>query len=204
MQAGYPAFCEHDWSQTQSLKIPTAPEGLDNLAPEEQMRRKTKFRLEEANLYYTAATGIHNDEHLKALRIPHLGMRQYLTQQNGYPWDADVITLRAALVGVTTSEIWKQISDQPCPVSLSKEEREKAMDESREWNESEEMLSTIRDHLGVDLEGGTSVENFEWASSRNCDFRLEFLRQADSSEREICWRNWPFKDDSDSSAPPVV
>jgi hypothetical protein len=85
------------------------------------------------NLYYTAATGIHNEKDFKALRIPHLGMRQYLTQQTGYAWDADVINLRAALVGVTIANVWKDISSQPCPVTFSDEGREKTMNESYEW-----------------------------------------------------------------------
>ena len=200
MQAGYPAFCEHDWSQTQSLKIPTLPEGLESMTPREKIQAKTKFSLEEANLYYTAATGIYNEEHMKALRIPYIGMRQYLTQQTGYPWDADVIILRVALVGITTPHIWDSISSQPCPLSFSEEERERAMGESGEWNESEALLSRIRDDLGIDLEGGTDVDNFEWASQRNLEFKMEFLRQAEDHEREICWRNWPYKDDRDSSS----
>lgn len=85
MQAGYPAFGEHDWAQAQSLKIPALPEGFNGISANEQIGVKTKFRLEEANLYYIAATSIQNDEHLRALRIPRLGMRQYLTQQTGYP-----------------------------------------------------------------------------------------------------------------------
>lgn len=161
MQAGYPAFCEHDWSQSQELKILTLPETFDNMDTEERMEATTKFRLEQANLYYTAATGIRNDAHLRTLQIPHLGMRQYLTQQTGYPWDADVVNLRAALVGVTSSHIWGRISTLPCPVSLPEEERERALSESREWDESEALLSRIRDDLGVDLEGGTEPGNFE-------------------------------------------
>jgi hypothetical protein len=200
MQAGYPAFCKHDSSRPQSLKIPTLPAEIDRMSAEEQLQAKSKFRLEEANLYYTAATGIHNDQHLKALRIPHLGMWQYLIQQTGYPWDADVINLRAALVGVTSANVWSGISSQPCPVSFA----EKAMNESSEWNESEALLSTIRNHLGIDLEGGTEPENFEWASQRNAEFRMEMLRQSEEHEREICWRNWPFKDDEDNSSPPSV
>lgn len=31
----------------------------------------------------------------------------------------------------------------------------------------------------------------------NRQFRMEMLRQAEVDEREICWRNWPYKDDED-------
>ncbi|KZF19666.1 phosphotransferase enzyme family protein [Xylona heveae TC161] len=204
IQSGYPDFCEHDTSRPQSLKIPTLPEEYYRMSEQEQIKTMVNFRLEEANLYYTAATGIHNKKHLNALRtIPHLGMRQYLIQQTAYPWDADVINLRAALVGITDPDIWSTgISSLPCPVSFSKEERKAAMDESSEWNESEALLSRVRSELGIDLEGGTEPENFEWAAQKNAELRLEMLRQCDVHEREICWRNWPYKDDEDVSSPP--
>ncbi|EAW07591.1 phosphotransferase enzyme family protein [Aspergillus clavatus NRRL 1] len=204
MQAGYPAFCEHDMAHPQSLETPTLPEDFDSMTAEEQLQAQAQLRQEEANLYYTAATGIHHDAHLRALRIPHLGMRQHLIQQTGYPWDADLINLRAALVGITSPAVWEGISSEPCPVSFSDEERQKAMEESTEWNESEALLSRIRDHLGIDLEGGTEPENFEWAFNRNVEFRLEMLRQAGEQERETCWRNWPFKEDEDCSPAPDI
>jgi hypothetical protein len=69
----------------------------------------------------------------KALRIPHLGMRQYLTQQTGYAWDADVINLRAALVGGTSANVWNDISSQPYPVTISDEGSKITMNESYEW-----------------------------------------------------------------------
>ena len=69
---------------------------------------------------------------------------------------------------------------------------------------SEELLTIIRNDLGIDPEGGTEPENFEWASRRNLEYRLEMLRQAEEDERDICWRNWPFKDDTDFSSPPLV
>ncbi|KAE8377771.1 kinase-like protein [Aspergillus bertholletiae] len=202
MQAGYPAFCEHDSSRPQSLQIPKLPQNFDKMCAEEQLQAKAKLRLEEANLFYTAATGLHNDAHLNVLKIPHVGMRQYLFQQTGYPWDADVINLRAALVGITSPQVWGSISSLPCPVSFNNRERETAMKDSSEWNESERLLSTIRNHLGIDPEGGTEPDNFERACRENLKFRMEFLRQSEERERDACWQNWPFKDDSDCSSPP--
>ncbi|KAL4907063.1 hypothetical protein BDW74DRAFT_176665 [Aspergillus multicolor] len=173
MQAGYPAFCEHNYSQPQSLTIPSLPDNFDDKDIDEQRQCRAMFRLEEANLYYTAATGVHNDQHMEDLKLPHLGMLQYLLRQTGYPWDGDVINLRAALVGITTPS----------------------------WNESEQLLSRIREHLGIDLEGGTEPENFEWAVEGNRQFRTEMVRQAEPGQRELCWRDWPYKDKDDDSLP---
>lgn len=78
------------------------------------------------------------------------------------------------------------------------------MNKSREWNESEALLSKIRDDLGVDLEEDTEPGNFEWTSRRNWEFRMEFVRQSDVHERETCWRNWPYRDDEDSSLPRCI
>ncbi|KAJ5491661.1 kinase-like domain-containing protein [Penicillium diatomitis] len=202
MQAGYPAFCEHDSSQPQSLQIPSLPEDFDKMGIDEQRQSRAIFRLEEANLYYTAATGVHNDEHMNVLKTPHLGMQQYLLRQTGYPWDADIINLRAALVGITTPSVWSKISSAVCPVVFSDEEREAAIAESQEWNESEQLLSRVREHLNIDLEGGTEPDNFERAVEGNRQFRMEMVRQAEADQQEICWRNWPYQDKEDNSMPP--
>ena len=169
---------------------------------DQQRQSRATFRLEEANLYYTAATGVYNNKYMDILKTPYLVMRQYLLRQTGYPWDADVINLRAALVGITTLSVWSSISLAVCPVVFSDEERKAAMAESQEWNESEQLLSQVRDHLGIDLGGGTEPENFERAVEGNRQFRMEMVRQAEEGQQEICWRNWPYKDDEDDSMSP--
>ncbi|KAJ5714624.1 kinase-like domain-containing protein [Penicillium malachiteum] len=203
MQAGYPAFCQHDLSQPQSLQQPSLPDDFSKIGADEQSHYRAIFRLEEANLYYTAVTGLHNDQHMDMLRLSYLGMQQYLIRQTGYPWDADVINLRAALVGITTPSVWSKISSAVCPVVFSDEEREAAIAESKEWNESEQLLSRVREYLNIDLEGGTELDNFERAMEGNRQLRMEMVRQAETGEEEICWRNWPYKDDGDNSMPPL-
>ena len=107
-----------------------------------------------------------------------------------------------ALVGITNLNVWEIISPLPCPVSFSDTEREIATRESEAWMESGTILKTIRDNIGIDLEGGTTPENFKWASLRNMEYRLEMQRHCEEHERELCWRNWPFRDDGDCSLPP--
>jgi hypothetical protein len=137
------------------------------------------------------------------LKLPHLGMLQYLLRQTGYPWDADVINLRAALVGITTPSVWSEISSAVCPVVFSNDEREAAIAESQEWNESEQLLSRVREHLNIDPEGGTDPDNFERAVGGNRQFRMEMVRQADADQQKICWLNWPYKDKEDNSMPRI-
>lgn len=201
-QAGYPAFCEHNSSQPQTLQIPSLPDDFNEMDIEQQRQVKAAFRLEEANLYYTAATGVYNDKHMDVLKLPHLGIRQYLIRQTGYPWDADLINLRAALVGITAESVWSSISSASCPVVFSDEEREAAMAESREWNDSEQLLSQVKEHLGIDPEGGTESDNYERAIEGNRQFRMEMVRQSEVDQQEIAWRNWPYKDAEDNSMPP--
>ncbi|KAK2831886.1 hypothetical protein FQN49_007067, partial [Arthroderma sp. PD_2] len=67
MQAGYPAFCEHDLSQVQSLEPPKLPDNYDELNEVDKLKADMKFRLEKVNLYYYAATGVENDLHMLAL-----------------------------------------------------------------------------------------------------------------------------------------
>lgn len=46
MQAGYPAFCEHDSSRPQSLRIPSLPDHFDEMGIDEQRQSRAIFRLE--------------------------------------------------------------------------------------------------------------------------------------------------------------
>ncbi|KAJ5950693.1 Mitochondria protein Fmp29 [Penicillium vulpinum] len=89
-----------------------------------------------------------------------------------------------------------------CPIVFSDEERKTAIAESQEWNESEQLLSRVRENLDIDPEGGTEPENFERAVEVNRQFRMEMVRQAEVGEEELSWRNWPYKDDEDDSMPP--
>ncbi|CAI7592417.1 unnamed protein product [Penicillium viridicatum] len=166
------------------MHIPSLPDDFDKMGIEQQRQCRAVFRLEEANLYYTAATGVYNEEHMDLLRLPYLGMRRYLLRRAGCPWDAD-----------------SGVSSAACPVVLGDGEREAAMVESQEWNESEQLLSQVRQHLDIDLEGGTEPDNFERAVEGNRKFRMEMVRQAEVDQREICWRNWPYKDDEEDSMP---
>ncbi|KAL1878481.1 hypothetical protein Plec18167_004555 [Paecilomyces lecythidis] len=103
-QAGYPAFCEHDMTKPQPLKQPKLPENFESMDPVEKEQTRLKFRMEEANVYYIALTGLDNPLHLKAFRLRHLGLRQYLLAQTGFQWDADLVDLKAALVGITRAD----------------------------------------------------------------------------------------------------
>lgn len=203
MQAGFPVFCEHDSSQPQSMRVPSLPDNFGEMKFEQQMQYKAIFRLEEANLYYTAVTGIHNGQHMDVLRLPYLEIRQYLIRQTGYPWDADLINLRMALVGITDPSVWSEISSAACPVVFSDEERKTAKAESQDWNESEQLLSQIRDYLNIDVEGGTEPDHFEGAVELNGQARVTFVQQGEVGEREMAWGNWPYKDDGDDSLPPA-
>lgn len=53
------------------------------------------------------------------------------------------MNLKSVLVGVTWA--WDEISSRPCPISFSREEQGKALNEVTEWSESAEILSTVRD-----------------------------------------------------------
>ena len=197
MQAGYPVFCELDCSRPQSLQIPSLPNNFNEMSIDKQRQSRAIFHLEEASLHYTAATGVHNNQHMDVLKLPHLGMLQYLLRQTGYPWDADVMNLCAVLVGIMTSSVWSKISSAACPVVFSSEERETAIAESQEWNESEQLLCRIREHLNIDLEGGTEPDNVERAVEGNRQFRMEMVLESWSEVIAIspawpreCHQNW--------------
>ncbi|KAI1947423.1 hypothetical protein LOZ53_006289 [Ophidiomyces ophidiicola] len=203
MQAGYPAFCEHELSRPQSIKRPELPDDFDRLSDSEKQKAWIKHRFEEGNLYYTAATGLGNKLHYKTMRLKNIGLLQFLISQTGYPWDADYINLKMSLVYVAKN--WDTFSpEHPCPIFFTPEEQQTALCEANDWNESASMLSQMRESMSIDSEGGTEPENFDFAMNMNLEFRMEMVKQAEPHQRNICWQTWPFKDDDDQSpAPPI-
>lgn len=198
-QSGFPVFCDRDPERPQLLERPKLSENFEEMSAGEQEEALINLKHDQANLYYTAATGLKCQRHLEALRLPYLQMRQYLVKQAGMPWDGDLVNLRAAMVGVYLK--WADlVGDRTCPISITEEEVRSAIQESREWNEAAEMLTTIRDTLGIDGEGGTDPENFDRAAALNKEWRMQMFKEAKAEEKERCWQIWPFKDDGDDSA----
>ncbi|PGH15191.1 hypothetical protein AJ79_02556 [Helicocarpus griseus UAMH5409] len=162
---------------------PQLPDGYENLSAVDKQNAREKFRLEQANLYYTAVTGLENELHLKHSNTKNL--------------ECSSVTrcLHPNVEGYL-------ITCQPCPISFTPEEQQQALDDAAEWNESADMLSRAREAMGIDLEGGTEPGNFEYAQNMNLGFRMEMVRQSEEHERELAWRAWPYKDDDDTSLLP--
>ncbi len=171
LQSGFPVFCDHDLGRPQTLEKPKLSDTFEVMNPREQQEALMNLKHKQANLYYTAATGLKCERHMQALRLPYLDMRQYLIKQAGMPWDGDLVNLRAALIGVHSK--WDDlVGEHVCPISFTDEEVRFAMQESREWNEAAEVLTTIRDTLGIDGEGGTDPENYNRAAALNKEWRI--------------------------------
>ena len=203
LQSGFPDFCDNKIGLPQTLEKPKLSDDFEIMNPGEQQEALLDLKHKKANLYYTAATGLKCERHMRALRLPYLEMRQYLIKQAGMPWDGDLVNLRAALIGICSK--WNDlVGDCACPAAFTHEEVRVAMHESREWNEAAEVLTTIRDTLGIDAEGGTDPANYDRARALNQEWRLQMLKQAKVEDRERCWQIWPFKDDGDDSGAPAV
>lgn len=202
LQSGFPVFCDHEPGRPQTWDKPKLNDNFNQMSPEDQEIALMQLKHEQANLYYTAATRLKSESHMRALRLPYLELRQYLIKQAGLPWDGDLVNLRAALIGVYSK--WDElVGERACPISFTDKEVQLAMQESREWNEAAEVLATIRDNLGIDREGGTDPENYDRAMALNEQWRITMLKEAKAEEREKCWHIWPFKDDDDDSEAPI-
>lgn len=51
------------------------PDDFDEMDIDKQRQSRAIFRLEETNLYYTAATGVHSEERMDVLKLPYLGIQ---------------------------------------------------------------------------------------------------------------------------------
>jgi len=202
LQSGFPVFCDHDPERPQTLEKPKLDDNFEEMNPGEQEEALMNLKHKQANLYYTAATGLKCERHMRALRLPYLNMRQYLIKQAGMPWDGDLVNLRAALIGVHSK--WDDlVGERACPISFTDEEVRSATQESREWNEAAEVLATIRSTLGIDGEGGTDPENHNRAAALNKEWRIQMLTEAKPEDKQRCWQIWPSKDDGDDSEAPA-
>lgn len=185
------------------MEKPKLSDNFDKMNPEEQEEALIKLKHEQTNLYYTAATGLKCERHMRALQLPYLDMRQYLIKQAGMPWDGDLVNLRAALIGVHSK--WNDlVGEHPCPISFTDEEVRIAMQESKEWNEAAEVLATVRNSLGIDGEGGTDLDNYNRARVLNREWRMQMLKEAKAEEQERCWQIWPFKDNTEDLEAPIA
>ena len=171
--------------------------------PEEQEDALVKLKHEQANLYYTAATGLKCERHMRALRLPYLEMRQYLIKQAGMPWNDDLVNLRAALIGVHSKRN-DLVGEHPCPFRSRTRKCELQLQECKEWNEAAEVLATVRNSLGIDGEGGTNLDNHNYACVLNREWRMQMFKEAKVEEQERCWQIWPFKDNDEDSEAPVA
>jgi hypothetical protein len=183
-----PFFCGHEPVRSQTPEKPKLGDDFDEMGPEEQEEALMKLKHEQANLYFTAATGLTCERHMRVLRLPHVEMRQYLTKQTGMPWDGDLVNLRASLIGVHSK--WNDlVGEHPSrPISFTDEDVQVAMKESQEWNDAAEVLATIRKPLCIDGEGGTDPENYDCACPLKQAWRMQMLREAKAEERELCWQ----------------
>ena len=96
------------------------------------------------------------------------------------------------------------VEESTFSISFTDEEVQFAMQESREWNEAAEVLTTIRDTLGIDGEGSTDPENYNRAVALNKEWRIQILKKVKAEEKERSWQIWPFKDDGDDSEAPAA
>ena len=62
----------------QTLEQPKLDDDFAEMTPGEQEKALMKLKHEEACRFYTAATGLRCERHMRALRLPFLNMRQYL------------------------------------------------------------------------------------------------------------------------------
>ena len=207
LQSGFPAFCDRDPSRPQTLDVPKLSDDFNQMSTEDQEKASRNLKRELANLHYACATGVKCERHLRALRLPYLEMRQYLVKQAGMPWDGDLVSLRASLVGIHSK--WNHLTNgesPSCPISFTDEEGQSAMQESAEWNEAAEVLTRFRNSLGINGEGCTGPENYDFAVALNRELRVQLLRETKTKTKETqrCWEIWPFKDDDDDSEAPAV
>ena len=200
-QIGYPPMANNDGRRLSNPLVPPRLPDYTNLAegPQKDLVQYNYIQ-QLANHLYTAATGKFNPVHFRALRRPYLPIRNIIIKLAGYPWDGELVSLRAALIRVT--QVWEHLvesSELVCPIGFTNDEVNKNEKEKAEWDEACSDLNDLRDMLGINEEGWVPVEMFQETVTENQRLRKELVLQAEEKERGETWECWPFKDDTDTS-----
>ena len=201
IHTGYPPMVNNDGKRLSNPLVAPHPPDYTNVQ-EGHQKEFVQYNYIQQLAYhlYTAATGKFNPVHFRALRRPYLPIRNNIIKQVGYPWDGELLSLRAALIRVT--QVWEHLvesSDLSCPVRFTNDKVNQNDKEKEEWDEACSDLCDLRDMLGIDEQGWVTVDMYQETVKENLSLRKELVIQADESERYETWKSWPFKDDNDTS-----
>lgn len=200
IHSGFPPMVNNDGKRLSNPLVRPSPPDLTNIVegPEKELLLYNYIQQLGYHLYL-AATGKWNPVHFQALRRPYLPIRKIIVQQAGYPWDGDLLSLRAALIGVT--QAWENLSKpgESCPVHFTDDETNQHSEEKAEWDDACSCLTMLRDMLGINVQGWVTAEMFQATVEENQRLKKQLIMGAERDEREEAWKTWPFKDDDDTS-----
>lgn len=138
---------------------------------------------------------------MMALELPHLKTIRSLIGRAGMRWDGDLVLLQEGLLKIR--QIWNEIvpsQNHPLPYYLTANEERAHSQDVIEWSKAFLALAEVRRIVGIDVDGGTTLSNYEDARRLNAEQRVKSMMNVSSPpERDFLWRIWPYKDKSDRS-----
>lgn len=206
LAAGIPQYIQN-YDDEQSLHFipPKLPEKLEEMNGHERSAALEQFRRRHLHFYYLGFTQRFNPSHFHALTYEgsHLLKRKTFTHA-GNPWEGNNAELKADLVHIV--QHWDKVVNDtdaedtgivsPCPISFDATEAEDALRIEKEYEETDSQLSTIRNAIGVSIDGWTSNEMYEDAVARAKEFKKMAIDSVSDNkfDQEMTEKHWPFDD----------
>lgn len=191
-QVRFPRFIEMDEDYELGPEVPTLPEDIDQMDPDDQDTTRYKHKQTLMTKAYEAGSGLTNKNIYKALHLPHFSRQLFV--RCGSDWEDGAVPLRACLIAI--AETWNEAGfPGDCPLHFSEADIERHQQEFQEYRNYHDIHELAQRCLGTDADGWIHPDDdFEMKQQRNKELLKSFLDHcAEHGESAEEVRNvWPF------------
>jgi hypothetical protein len=200
LSAGIPKYFQN-YEDEESIRfiVPKLPPDLDEMDEGARNNALEQYRRRHLHFYYVAFSERFNPGHHEALDLPTNLLIRKAFSHAAEPWEGNNIPLQADLIHI--KQAWQEIlrdnghEHVQCPVNFDQAEAERIIGILEEQEKTDTQMSTIRDYLGINVDGWTPTSNFDEAVEQAAMIKKEALEGCETEEeRGLVARHWPLDD----------
>ncbi|ESZ90625.1 phosphotransferase enzyme family protein [Sclerotinia borealis F-4128] len=143
------------------------------------------YRRRQVHYFYLSYTNQINKAHFQAIGKYGLVLRNQLFDTAGRPWEGDITSLQAQLIKTLMN--WSEItsSDDNPPVLYPPVEIKECLDRDAKQKSIDEQMQSLRECIGVNIDGLVVNEEFENAREKAKLIKQELVEGADTEEEKM-------------------
>ncbi|THH08777.1 hypothetical protein EW146_g8881 [Bondarzewia mesenterica] len=190
LQACVPRFIEYrnPMSLPPGFQSVLLPDDFDTLETETQTAIAAAVEAANRHQLYKAVSSAHNPEYYRALSFQTRELAVPPVLFSGSTWPRGFMLLREWLIRIFVH--WNVLGHVgvPCPIQFSDAEMNAHRTDADEWQELQDGLVLVRDHIGIEKDGRVSNEAYDDAIARNEALKNEYIEIMGGEERD-----WPYR-----------